>query len=439
MTRLPHDPEAEVSFLATCCAPGGSEAFDTEIKRLTPEHFVVPRNRAVFEALHALTVAGEEVNAISLKAQLEAAKALGTAGGFSGITDVLSAPEVGRPFRIVEILTDLLKRRRLLKLASAIARTAQEDGEDLAALCTGTMTELGMIARDGQKEVIGSWAEILEIMDRDEPFRDGTGERAGWWGIPELDEVAPIPAGQVTFIAARPGVGKTALMTQVAVESAMQGRKPLIVSIELPRKTVLARVASYITGISTRRLKEAAYSRFDFEKARDHVGTLLQGSVISPSAGTSWDKLEATVLESIEKFGTDLVLIDYFSLIGRQVAKGSSEAYAFAKVSERITAFAKDHQNVGVVLLGQLKADEANKEPKDGGAADSDRPARDAAVSLFLWRDGSGQVWSVLTKNRDGALSWKKPLEFDGVSQHFTLKRQEAFQPQGRLAWRGGL
>lgn len=434
MIPLPHDPEAEASFLATCCAPGGSQEYETEIRRLTPEHFVVPRHRAIFTALHSLTLSHDEVNAVTLKSELGRLGLLQKADGFHGVTEAMAAPELGRPFRLVEILSDRLSRRQLMKAASRAISAAAMDEQEISGLCVDLMTECGNIAREGHEGAIGSWGEILEIMDEGQPFRDGSGARGGSWGIPELDDHAPIPCGEVTFIAARPGVGKTALLTQIAVESALMGRKPLIVSIELRRKTVLARLVSYLAKISTRKLKEGHYSRYETERIRQHLGAVLNGSVYSPSAGTSWDKIEATCLEAIEKFGVNTILIDYFSLIGRgNVGRGSSEAYAFARVSERITAFAKDHAEVAVILLGQLKQDEAGKEPKDGGVADSDRPARDAAVSLFLWRDPHEQIWSVLTKNRDGALGWKRPLDFDGSCQQFTLKAFET-APVGRLS-----
>lgn len=431
--RLPEDIEAERSLLATCSGPGMEERARRIARGLSEADFVAPQHKALFAALHSLLEDALEVNALTLKDRLEQRGQLGSVGGFTGLTELLAAEEVGRP----EVLADLLKRKRqsreLVKLGARLIREATEGVAELPAIITEGMEELGRIARHGRPAEVTSWGEALEMASNLEAFRDGALERGGYWGIAELDELAPIPAGQVTFVAARPGVGKTALMTQIAVQSAILGRKPFILQLELPKKTALARIASYLTRTSTRVLKDGGYGPQVAQTLRNFGEELLAGRLISPRQGTPWHQIEPTLVESIERDGTDLVLIDYFSLIGRPAtAKGSNEAYAFARVSEQITAFAKEHQGVGVVLLGQLKQDAAEREPKDGDVADSDRPARDAAVSLFLWRDANEQIRAVLRKNRDGALGWKRTLAFEGWSQRFTVQEKETAEPPRR-------
>lgn len=421
--RLPEDLEAERSLLATLCAPGADRAADRECRILTPEHFVHPAHRSVFNSLAALVAGHQEVSSITLKDELERQGELGRVKGFTGLIELLGAEEVGRPGRLTEILTEKLRRRNIVKLAAQLSAHACDDmGPDSADLIGEALADLGMIARDGRRDETSSWTEILELAAQGAPFRDGTGERGGWWGIPSLDDAAPIPAGQVTFLGARPGVGKTAIATQIVCESAIRGRKPLFVQLELPKRTTQARVASYFAKVSTHALKSGDYSDEVVHRLQSVASALANGGIICPRVGTPWTQIEASMVESMERHGTDLVVIDYFSLIGRPpTAKGGNEAYAYARVSEQITAFAKDHQGCGVVLLGQLKADAAEREPKDGDAADSDRPARDAAVSLMLWRDGKDQTWGALRKNRDGKLPWKRALDFQGWCQLFQV------------------
>ena len=424
--RLPEDVDAERSLLATLCAPGAEGAAKIESRLLSPEHFVHPAHRAIFEALTALIEQrADEYGPLALKIELDRQGNLGRVGGYPGLIELLGGEEVGRPHVLTIRLTEKLKRRQLIRLGSSLMRLAIEEDEDVATLASTVLAQLGSIQREGKAEEISSWVEILDMAANGEAFRDGDGERGGWWGIESLDDLAPIPCGQVTFIGARPGIGKTALGTQIAVESAMRGRKPLFVQLELPKKTTQARVASYITRVSTRILKEGRYSPEIVAQLRAEAATLCNGGIIAPRAGTPWASIEATISESIDRNGTNLVVLDYFSLIGRTVAKGSSEAYAFAHVSEQITSFAKDHQGVGFVLLGQLKTDAADREPRDGDAADSDRPARDAAVSLMLWRNPKEAVWAVLRKNRDGALGWKHEMVFQGWAQRFSMLEGE--------------
>lgn len=425
--RLPEDVDAERSLLATLCAPGAGSAELQCVKRITEALFVHPGHRALFLALQALVEQRLDINSLTLKNELERQNTLHRVGGFPGLVEILAGEDVSRPQVLVDLLLEKQRRRQLIHIAGRLVRQAVDETEDTSlGLITSVMSDLGMVSRGGQQEEVSSWLDILDMVDGGEAFRDGDGLCGGYWGIPELDEEAPIPAGQVTFIGARPGIGKTALGTQICVSSAVKGRIPLFVQLELPAKTTKARVASYFTRTSVRKFKEGSYHPSDVEAIRRQVDVLKRGGIISPRQGTPWPQIEATILEDRDRRGTNLVVLDYFQIIGRpSVGHGSNEAYAFAKVSDQIMGFAKEHQDMGVVLLGQLKTDAANGEPKDGAVADSDKPARDAAVTLMLWRDAQKNVQSVLHKNRDGALTWRKELIFEGWSQHFSVATQE--------------
>lgn len=425
--RMPEDIEAERSLLATLCAPGAGPVALQCIRLIDSNLFVHPAHKAVFEALSVLAEEKSEIHSITLKDQMERTRTLNKVGGYPGLVELLAGEDVERPGVLVDILQEKLRRRQVIHLAARLVRAAANEVESTSLnIITSAMSELGEVSRGGRKEEVSSWSEILSMVQGGEAFRDGDGLCGGYWGIPALDEQAPIPAGQVTFVGARPGIGKTALGTQICVESAVQGRIPLFVQLELPRKTTQARVASYFTRTSTRKFKEGSYHPSDIEAIRRQADILRRGGIISPRQNTSWPQIEATILEDMDKRGTNLVVLDYFQIIGRPpVGKGSSEAYAFAKVSDSIMGFVKDHQDLGFVLLGQLKTDAANGEPKDGQVADSDKPARDAAVTLMLWRSATGSIHSVLHKNRDGALAWKKELTFEGWSQHFSLTEHE--------------
>jgi hypothetical protein len=105
------------------------------------------------------------------------------------------------------------------------------------------------------------------------------------------------------------------------------------------------------------------------------------------------------------------------------VGKGSSEAYAFASVSQGIMALAKDAR-IGFVLLCQLKADAEGREPDLASHADSDRPGKDGALVVHLWKketDDGVKIKAKIQKHRNGPGTGRViELDFDGAHQRIT-------------------
>ena len=420
MTRheVPHDPEAERSLLTTLCAPGADHAASMCVPFLSPEDFFVPAHRAVFEALKA--VLPGEVSLTTMSDTLDRQGSLGKVGGFSGLATLLNGEEVGRPQVLVEILTGHRRRRDLLRLAYQIEVQGQDSAEDPEDLIHQAQGELARIMRDGRKDGGEGWMEVLHQMASFEPFRAPGAERGGWWGLPTLDQYAPIPVGEYVTIGARPGVGKTALFTQVAIESARKGIKPLTVSLELNRHSLKARLASYLAQISVASLKRGDYGDQSVQEVGRQAGLLEMGRLNCPTAGTPWPKLEAMIRAEVDRYGVQLVLLDQFDKIGRpDIKRGSSEAYAFGAVSTGIMGLAQE-LGIGFVLCCQLKGDAEGREPTLSDHADSDRPGKDAGVVFHLWRNRENILKGKLQKNRDGSYVGKT-LELDllGHAQRF--------------------
>lgn len=418
--RLPEDLEAERALLATLCAPGNEHSARLTIPSLRDDDFVHPAHRAVFAALGATLRSGLEVNAITLRDQLERDGLCGRVGGYQGLVELLSFDEVGRPQVLADLLARKRRQRELMRLAWHLARRAADEEDTPEALIHEAQQTLARIAQSGVANEAEGWMEILHQMSSFEPFRVGNSDRGGWWGIPSLDDVAPIPAGEFAVVGARPGVGKTALMTQIGVESARRGIKTLIVSLELPLMTARARIASHLTAIAVPSLKRGDYNAHAVSVVGQQSGTLEFGRLVAPPAGRPWPQLEALIRQEVDRYGVSLVLLDQFDKIGRPaVTKGSSEAYAFGAVSTGILGLAKD-LSIGFVLLAQLKGDAEGREPGLGDFADSDRPAKDGGVVLGLYRDRSESLKAKILKNRDGAWVGRRiPLDFRGEAQRF--------------------
>jgi len=352
-------------------------------------------------------------------------------GGVDWIFDMFRAEEVQRPEVLVDSLNGFRHRRELIHLAGRLSVQAFDPMSDPSESIHLAQDELHRVSLDGRKDDGESWEEILTAMSSHERFKTKGPDAMGHWGIPTLDQVAPIPAGEYVTVGARPGVGKTAMMTQIAVESAKRGLKTLVVTMELSRVSMRARLASYMAQVPVADLKRGNYNHHHAQRMVDDYQTaLIAGRIQSPSPGIPWAKLDAMIRYEVDKYGIQLVLLDQFDKIGRpSVGRGSSEAYSFGHVSTGIMALAKELE-IGFVLLCQLKGDAEGREPTLADHADSDRPGKDPAVVVHLWRDKENKVKAKIQKNRDGGFVGKRlSLDFQGDCQRFLEIQDETDAP----------
>jgi len=408
MTRppraLPEDPELERAVLASACAPGRSQDAWKVSLGLVPSDLIVPAHQALLQALGDVLAAGSdgEVDALRLKAALESRRQLDRVGGFTGLVEILATEEIFNLDPPLARLRDLAQRRQLLRSAYAAQLAVERMEDDAVAIMQALNQDLHRIQISGTKVRASSWTDMLHRIASQEAFRpEGYGDAAGYWGIPLLDDQASIPSGEPTLIAARPGVGKTAFGVQVAAESAIRGKRVMVVSLELEPEIFESRVASYfLDRHSSLEFQRGSYHSSLARELAQQAQALERGVTIGFPQATPWPVIEAEIRQRHAREGLDLVVVDYFSYIGRPpVTKGSNEAYAYAAVSEAITRTAKD-LGIGIVVLAQLTKDADGKEPNLGELADTDRPSRDAAMALLVWRDARGDLKARVKKCR---------------------------------------
>ncbi len=431
MQTPPHDVEVEKAVLSSLIM-GNPHDSAILLPRLTPDHFLHPSHRLLFVAVQSLLATGMPTDALSIWQEL------GRTGrqdrmDFPAIVELIRTAEDSiRPDTQIEILRELHHRRQLIHLASRLSSQAFDTTCEPEEIIHAAQKGLHDVALDQGTDDGEGWEEILHAMASHEKFKKSGPDSMGWWGIPTLDCVAPIPSGEYVTVGARPGVGKTALMTQIAVESAGKGLKTLVVTLELSRVSMRARLASYMAKRPVAALKRGDYDAGDVVELGTHPTALANGRIQSPSPGTPWAKLDAMIRYEVDRYGIQLILLDQFDKIGRPaVGRGSSEAYAFGQVSTGIMALAKD-LDIGFILLCQLKGDAEGREPTLADHADSDRPGKDAAVVVHLWRDKDNNVKAKIQKNRDGAFVGKRiSLDFKGDRQKFVELEEVQHETNG--------
>jgi replicative DNA helicase len=156
---------------------------------------------------------------------------------------------------------------------------------------------------------------------------------------------------EVTILAARPAMGKTAMAISMAENLVFNGTPVLFCSLEMTTERVTMRLLSSMTGIAIESIKSGHLS--DIEKGRlRHAGTILgtmDNFYITGMASPSCGELEARIEEKVEEVGQCMVIIDYFGLIKTETSdwkEKDSVAFNLQSLTKRLP--------IGMILLAQL-------------------------------------------------------------------------------------
>ena len=333
---------------------------------------------------------------------------------------------------------DLFMRRRVVSDAQDAIRKATDMG-------TGIQQTAGEVANQMITAMAGSdqdddycAADSIEArLNNHEAFRSEQGlGQCAYTGIVELDTEGAVRFGGGTMcvISARPGAGKTALMTQVACESAMKGIHSLVISLELDRLDMDSRLASCFTNTGGGEFWSGTYTEVAASRARANMDSLRRIRVWAHPSHCGWSKVESKIRSTMLRFPeTKLVLLDYFALIGKPKSRNGNDAAAWAELSGQIRSLAQQ-LNICIVLLAQLNRDAAkNPKPSLQDLRDTGSLEQDAQVVIGLYvaqdtdiqsrkdpfgtgkemPDRPGQPWLSVLKNRNGR-TLDFPIDFDG-------------------------
>jgi replicative DNA helicase len=431
--RLPEDIEAERALLATCCA-AGAELAATEIAiALTEDDFVHPAHRAVFKALRTLVEGQVEINTLTLKDALDQAGDLPRVGGYPGLVELLSAEEVGRPQVLADLLSRKRKLRQLIRLGAQLVRQAAEEEAPPDALVETMAGDLFRLAQGQQRHGLEHISDVARgtmenLLDRLEG-RGSTGLKVGF---SRLDAITQgFQPGNLVILAARPGIGKTALALNWLLRAAVQHQASVaFFSLEMSKEEVWTRLLAAHSSVD---MKAVAAGGFDSEiqarllRSRDELNE--QHIYINDQAGITVREISAMVDRHLSHTNQklDMVIVDYLQLMSSPEssrAAKQSEAVRIGEISRGFKLLAKDH-GMPVVVLSQLNREVEHRQsgrPQLSDLRDSGAIEQDADIVMFIHRkmkpvmegeeeDRSAEL--LLAKHRNGPTG-VVPLWFEG-------------------------
>ena len=420
----PHAPEIEMIVLGTLMA---YEDFAEDTHHLLkPEVFYYDKHRKIYKAIDTLIKSKQKVDVFTVKQQLEKTKELEEIGGLEYLISLSTS--IGSASHLdyhIKILVQKYIQRELISLTVRIYQKAINPSYDVDILLDEAERELfdltyGTVSSDVQefKKVVENVRKQLDEISRNKGKLTGVPS-----GYTELDRVTGgWQNSDLIIIAARPSMGKTAFVVNIA-KNLISYQKPVaFFTLEMPAEQIALRMISIHSEIPLQKLRKVELDEEDWEKFEERINDNFMNAklYIDDTPQLSLYELRAKARRLKRKYNIELLIVDYLQLMTLPSENRMNREQVVSQISRGLKAIAKELK-IPVIALSQLnRAVEVrggNKRPQLADLRESGAIEQDADLVIFLHRpeyygieedtEGSlkGIAEIIIAKHRNGPLA----------------------------------
>ncbi len=388
----PHSMEAEQNVLGILLLK--SENMNTAVELIRAEDFYNPAHVMIYDAMLSLYNKNAPIDLLTITEELRRVGHLDEIGGVAYIAtlseDVVGTLNIEYYLKIVKSKSTL---RKIIEASSASVDLAYEDSEEVDTIVEFTEKSIFEITQDIHSKGLSPIRDVLvtsfsEMEKRADNPSTLTGVTTGFIDLDR--KLSGLQKSDLVLLAARPSMGKTALMVNLAVNAALkESAHVAIFSLEMSDDQLTRRMMSSMSHVDLQKVISSNLEAQEWTKLLEGVNVLDKLNIyIDDTAGISPLELKAKARRLKAQQGLDLIVIDYLQLME---IKGRSEnrTQEISAISRSLKAIAKELE-VPVVALSQLsRATElrGDKRPILSDLRESGAIEQDADVVLFLYRD----------------------------------------------------
>ena len=401
---------------------------DEVIDILSPYAFYKESHRCIFEAVFKLFENSEPIDLLTVSSQLRKDGKLDMVGGdfylISLTQKVSSSAHIEFHARI--ILQKFIQRS-LIKISNEIIEEAYDETKDVFDLLDNAEAKLYEVTQGNvKKSTETAQSLVIQAKKKIEEISNKEGLSGIPTGFTKLDRLTSgWQPSDLIIVAARPGMGKTALTLTMARNIAVDQNIPVaFFSLEMSSVQLITRLISSETGLSSEKLRTGKLEKHEWEQLNVKVKSLEKAPLfIDDTPSLSIFDLRAKARRLASQFGIKMIMIDYLQLMtagGSQ--KGGNREQEISMISRNLKALAKE-LNVPVIALSQLsRAVETrggSKRPLLSDLRESGAIEQDADIVSFIYRpeyykieewddedrsptEGQGEF--IVAKHRNGGL-----------------------------------
>ena len=400
---------------------------DEVIDILTPETFYKEIHQNIFDAIFKLFQKSEPIDLLTVSNQL---KKDGTHEKVGGDFYLISLTQKVSSSAHIEfharIILQKFIQRSLIKISNEIISDSYDESKDVFDLLDNAESKLYDVTQGNIKKS-SETAQSLVIQAKNKI--ESISNKKGLSGIPSgFNKIDKLTAGwqqsDLVIIAARPGMGKTALALSMASNIAIENKIPLaFFSLEMSSIQLITRMISSETGLDSNKLRTGKLEKHEWEQLNIRVKNLEKAPLfIDDTPSLSIFDLRAKARRLVSQKDVKIIIVDYLQLMtaGGNMKIGNREQ-EISTISRNLKALAKE-LNIPVIALSQLSRlveGRTSKRPLLSDLRESGAIEQDADIVSFIYRpeyykidtwddndrsSTEGEAEFIVSKHRNGGL-----------------------------------
>ncbi|HET8884044.1 MAG TPA: replicative DNA helicase [Candidatus Saccharimonadales bacterium] len=389
----PQNLDAEKSLL-------GAVLIDEETLADISEHvnakdFYDKRHAAIYSGMMRLYERHKPVDLLTLTDELKKKDDLDVIGGSAYLTELTNyVPTAAHAEAYAEMVALKAVRRRLIKASAEISELGYDEDNGLQELLEKAEAELFSVSDQTLKQDLVSIESILnESFDRMEELHRNKGALRGVrTGYRDLDNMtAGLQRSDLIILAARPAMGKTTLVTNLAYNVATVAKQPvLFFSLEMSKEQLVDRMLSDASGVNAWNIRTGNLSDDDFSKISDAMGEMAEAPIyIDDTPGVSVLEMRTKARRIAHEQPIGLIIVDYLQLMQGSGRDNGNRVQEVSEISRGLKLIARE-LNVPVIALSQLSRSVESRSPQIPQLADlreSGSIEQDADIVMFIYRE----------------------------------------------------
>lgn len=389
---LPHSVEAEQSVIGSMLMDREAIVVASEI--VTADDFYGKQFAVLYEAMIELNDEGKPVDLVTLQDRLREKEVPPEVSSLEFVRDLITAVPTSANIKYyAQIVAEKSTLRRLIRLNEEIANTCYMGKESLEFILEDTEKRIfDLVQHRNSGDFVPIREVVMNAMDKIEKAAKNKGAVTGIpTGFIDLDyRTAGMQPSDLVLIAARPSMGKTAFVLNIAQHVAFkQNQTVAVFSLEMSKEQLVNRLFSLESRVDSQHIRTGQLNDSEWEKLIETAGVIGKSNlIIDDTPGISISELRSKCRKYKLEHNLSMIIIDYLQLMSGS-GRGDSRQQEISDISRSLKAIARE-LSVPVLALSQLSRaveQRPDHRPMLSDLRESGAIEQDADVVMFIYRD----------------------------------------------------